>query len=159
MCVQYMVWYWQMWTLKILLGTGMDTVAYFLQVWALWSPYWLGLFHVEFLQQQLCTMLLIHADCVFFFVSVYAKYKALSRVCYCYCCCLQGDIIQGAPYVVNITDLFCFPIWVPWFTHQSSLAVTSKWHLVAKQEETWWEVAVNLAYKYLFSTVGNFNMP
>jgi hypothetical protein len=46
-----------------------------------------------------------------------------------------------------------------WFTHHSSLENTSR-HLVFKAGETWQEMAVNFAYKYIFSHVeGIFNMP
>jgi hypothetical protein len=68
---------------------------------------------------------------------------------YCYC----GDIAQRVPYTATITDLLCFPIWIliiPDHPLEPSSGSQQR-RLEAKQEETWCEMFLNLAYKYLFS--------
>jgi hypothetical protein len=81
-------------------------------------------------------------------------------IAYLYCYCLWGGIAQGVPYTVTITDLSCFPVRVliipdsPTSLCQQQTEIPS-----SKAGETWQEMSMNFSYKYLFNTLGIFNMP
>jgi hypothetical protein len=62
---------------------------------------------------------------------------------------LWGGIAQGIPCTATISDLLGVPIWVHIIPDSSTTAL---WQLPAETPssevgETWWEVAVNFAYK------------
>jgi hypothetical protein len=74
----------------------------------------------------------------------------LTGLQYCYYYCLWGGITYSAPHTATITDLLLFPIKVLVISDSELSGSNQQRHLVSKQEETWREISVNLAYKYLF---------
>jgi hypothetical protein len=80
-------------------------------------------------------------------------------IAYLYCYRLWGGITQGVPYTATITDLLCFPVWVLIIPDSPTSLCQQQRYLVAKQEKLGKKCPWIFFYKYLFNTLGIFNMP